>query len=187
MTATDARNDIAKLLQSINVLVVDGNQFMRKVSRTLLTNAGVKNVHEVADGIAALEHIRMFGPDLVILDWELPLLGGIELVKIVRSPGVFPAPDVPIIMLTGHGERWRVVAAAASGVNEFLIKPASARTLRDRMVSILTCPRPSVQVGKYYGPAPRKLIDVGPRPVVLSEAEAGAGIAPDCTPAPEAA
>ncbi|TAK47685.1 MAG: response regulator [Xanthobacteraceae bacterium] len=169
MTTTDAKNDIAKLLQAINVLVVDGNQFMRKVARTLLTNAGVKNVHEVADGIAALEHIRMFEPDLVILDWDLPLLGGLELVKIVRSPGVFPTPDIPIIMMTGHGERWRVVAAAANGVNEFLIKPVSARTLRDRMVSIFTCPRPSVQVGKYYGPAPRKLID--PRPNAMAESE----------------
>lgn len=160
MDAAVTKADLDKLLQSINVLIVDGNQFMRKTVRTLLMNVGVKNAKEAADGVAALEHIRMFEPDLVILDWDLPLLTGPELVRIVRSPGVFPLPDVPIIMLTGHGERWRVVAAASIGVNEFLIKPVSAQTLRNRMVSIFARPRPNVQVGNYYGPAPRKLIDV---------------------------
>ena len=57
-----------------------------------------------------------------MLDWEMPLLNGAELVRIVRSPGVFPMPDIPIIMLTGHGERWRVVEAARLGVNEFLLQ-----------------------------------------------------------------
>lgn len=177
MHTTDARNDTAKLLQGMSVLVVDGNQFMRKIVRTLLTNTGVKNVHEANDGIAALESIRLLEPDLLILDWDLPLLSGLELVKIVRSPGVFPMPDIPIIMLTGHGERWRVVAAAANGVNEFLIKPLSAKTLRDRMVSIFTCPRPVVQVGKYYGPAPRKLID-GLMPPPAAGTVENAGLAP---------
>lgn len=62
-------------------------------------------------------------------------------------------------MLTGYGERWRVIEAAKLGINEFLIKPVSAKTLRDRMVSILARPRASVQIGDYYGPMPRKLID----------------------------
>ena len=101
-------------MQSIAVLVVDDNQYMRKVVRNLLVNLGVKNIHEAADGIAGLEAIRMFAPDLVILDWEMPLLNGAELVRIVRSPGVFPVPDVPIIMLTGHVERWRVIEAVAA-------------------------------------------------------------------------
>ena len=76
-----------------------------------------------ADGIAGLDAIRIVAPDLVILDWEMPLLNGAEFVRIVRSPGVFPLPDVPIIMLTAHGERWRVVEASRLGVNEY---PAQA-------------------------------------------------------------
>lgn len=162
MNTVVTKTDLDKMLSSLNVLIVDGNQFMRKTVRTLLMNVGVKNAKEAGDGVAALEHIRMFEPDLVILDWDLPLLTGPELVRIVRSPGVFPVPDVPIIMLTGHGERWRVVAAASIGVNEFLIKPVSAQTLRNRMISILAKPRPNVRVGNYYGPAPRKLIDMVP-------------------------
>lgn len=176
MQSASTKSDIDKLLQSVNVLIVDGNQFMRKTVRTLLMNIGVKNVKESADGVSALEHIRMFEPDLVILDWDLPLLTGPELVRIVRSPGVFPVPDVPIIMLTGHGERWRVVAAASTGINEFLVKPVSAQTLRNRMVSIFARPRENMQVGNYYGPAPRKLIDQPLRgaPGTLTDADPAA-------------
>lgn len=154
---TSLSRDVGKLVQSAQVLVVDDNQYMRKVVRNLLMNIGVKNIHEAADGIAGLEAIRMYAPDLVILDWEMPLLNGAELTRIVRSPGVFPVSDVPIIMLTGHGERWRVIEAARLGVNEFLKKPVSAKALLDRMLAILTKPRRMVKLGDYYGPEPRKL------------------------------
>jgi len=154
-TVSNSRFD--KLVQSLAVLVVDDNQYMRKVIRNILVNLGVKNVHEAADGIAGLEAIRMFAPDLVILDWEMPLLNGAELVRIVRSPGVFPVPDVPIIMLTGHVERWRVIEASRLGVNEFLKKPVSGKALLDRIMVILTQPRAMVRLGEYYGPEPRKL------------------------------
>jgi two-component system, chemotaxis family, chemotaxis protein CheY len=148
-----SNNRIDKLIQSIAVLIVDDNQYMRKVVRNILVNIGVKNIHEAADGIAGLEAIRMFAPDLVILDWEMPLLNGAELVRIVRSPGVFPVPDVPIIMLTGHVERWRVIEASRLGVNEFLKKPVSGKALLDRIVAILTHPRAMVRLGDYYGRA----------------------------------
>jgi two-component system, chemotaxis family, chemotaxis protein CheY len=151
-----SNNRIDKLVQSIAVLIVDDNQYMRKVVRNILVNIGVKNIHEAGDGIAGLEAIRMFAPDLVILDWEMPLLNGAELVRIVRSPGVFPVPDVPIIMLTGHVERWRVVEATRLGVHEFLKKPVSGKSLLDRMVFILNNPRPMVRLGDYYGPEPRR-------------------------------
>ena len=148
---------IERLLQSIEVLVIDDNQYMRKVVRNILIGIGVKNIHEAVDGISGLEAIRMFAPNVVILDWEMPLLNGAELVRLVRSPGTFPVPDVPIIMLTGHVQRWRVVEAANLGVNEFLAKPVSGKALLDRMVAILTRPRPMVRLGDYYGPEPRKL------------------------------
>jgi len=155
---------VEKLVQSLTVLIIDDNQYMRKVVRNLLVNIGVKNIHEAVDGITGLECIRAVSPDIVILDWEMPLLNGSELVRIVRSPGVFPVPDVPIIMLTGHGERWRVVEAMRLGVNEFLKKPVSAQALLDRMVSILAKPRAMVQMGDYYGPEPRRTFN-DPLPV----------------------
>jgi two-component system chemotaxis response regulator CheY len=142
-------------LQKLKVLVVDDNAFMRKIVRSLLGTLGVKTIFEAADGIAALQMIKQQLPDIVILDWEMPLLNGPELVRIVRSPGVFPTPDIPIIMFSAHGERWRVVESVRLGVNEFLCKPISAKALLERIVSILLKPRGSVQVGAYYGPVPR--------------------------------
>jgi two-component system, chemotaxis family, chemotaxis protein CheY len=64
---------------------------------------------------------------------------------------------VPIIMLTAHVERWRVLDATRLGVNEFLKKPVSGKALLDRIVSILSNPRPMVQIGDYYGPEPRRM------------------------------
>lgn len=146
------------LIQQLSVLVVDDNAFMRSIVRNLLANIGVKKVAEASDGIAALEFIRQTPPDVIVLDWEMPLLNGPELVRIVRSPGVFPSPDIPIIMLTAHGERRRIVESVKLGVNEFLCKPVSAKALLDRLISILLKPRASVHVGDYYGPEPRRLV-----------------------------
>jgi two-component system, chemotaxis family, chemotaxis protein CheY len=158
MPSNLSKREIAEQIQALAVLVVDDNQYTRKMIRNLLVNCGVKDVFEANDGISALDAIRTWGPDVVILDWEMPLLSGAELVRIVRSPGVFPTPDLPIIMLSGHGERWRVVEAVRLGVHEYLIKPVSAKALYDRLVAIVVEPRPVVQLGDYYGPEPRKLM-----------------------------
>ena len=151
MKALTARFSITK------VLVVDDEHYMRKVVRTMLTSIGVRTVYEAADGPAGLEIIRTIAPDVVVLDWEMPGLDGAAFVRMVRSPRTFPYPDVPIIMLTGHGERSRVVEAIQIGVNEFLLKPVSSKALQDRLVAVLAYPRPLVKSGDYYGPAPRKL------------------------------
>lgn len=143
------------LIQQLSVLIVDDNQFMRKVVRGLLLAIGVKTLHEAEDGIAGLEVVRTLSPDVVVLDWEMPLLNGPEFIRIVRSPGVFPTPDLPIIMLSGYRERWRVLEAMRLGVNEFLCKPVSQKALHQRLLSIVANPRASVHIGDYYGPAPR--------------------------------
>src|SRR3954471_4368802 len=120
MTAL-SKTDVETLIHTLRVLLIDDNQYMRKIVRNLLTNVGVRVVFEAGDGIEGLDAIRTVAPDIVILDWELPLLNGAEFVRIVRSPGVFPTPDIPIIMLSAHGERWRVVEAARLGVNEYVV------------------------------------------------------------------
>jgi DNA-binding response OmpR family regulator len=148
-------------IETLKVLVVDDDQYMRKVVRTMLAAIGVRTVHEACDGIAGLDAIRHFGPDIVIVDWEMPMIDGAQFIRMVRSPGDFPMPDVPIIILTGHGDRWRVVEAARVGAHEFLLKPVSTKALRDRIVSILGRPRPTVKLDGYYGPAPRRLVVLG--------------------------
>ena len=152
----DAKS-LAQRFHAIKVLVVDDEHYMRKVVRTLLMSSGVRTIYEAADGPAGLELIRSMAPDVVILDWEMPGLDGAGFVRMVRSPQTFPFPDVPIIMLTGHGERSRVIEAVEIGVNEFLLKPVSSKALQDRLISVLAKPRPLVKSGDYYGPAPRKL------------------------------
>jgi two-component system chemotaxis response regulator CheY len=143
------------LVQQLHVLVVDDNPFMRTIVRGLLNNIGVKRVSEAGDGVAALDKMREDTPDVVVLDWEMPLLNGPELVRIVRSPGMFPTPDLPIIMLSAHVEQRRILESVKLGVNEFLCKPVSAKALFERLISILLKPRAIVRRGDYYGPAPR--------------------------------
>ena len=102
-------------IEALKVLVVDDDHYMRKVVRTMLTAIGVKNVFEASDGATGLEALRLNNPDIVILDWEMPMIDGAQFVRLVRTPGEFPVPDIPIIMLSGHGDRWRVVEAARIG------------------------------------------------------------------------
>jgi len=89
-------------------------------------------------------------------------MNGNEFVRRVRSPGTFPFPDVPIIMLTGHGEASRVIEAMRVGVHEFLLKPVSSTALLARLVSILAKPREMVRKGDNYVPAPRKMSSYKP-------------------------
>ena len=148
---------LAERFAAAKVVVVDDEHYMRKVVRTMLMSIGVRQVHEAPNGPAGLDVIRAVAPDVVILDWQMPELDGPGFVRLVRSPTTFPFPNVPIIMLTGHGERSRVIEAVKIGVNEFLLKPVSVKALQDRMASVLTQPREVVKSGGYYGPVPRKL------------------------------
>jgi len=151
------KSPLESMIQGLNILVVDGNAYMRKVTRMMLMNLGAKSVVEAADGLAALEQIRNTDPDVMLLDWDMPLLNGMEVVRIVRSPGVFPRPNLPIIMLTSRAHRSSVVQALHAGINEFLVKPTSAKALHDRLSSIVINPRPMVQLGDAYVPQPRKM------------------------------
>ena len=158
---------LSKLLQprieALKVLVVDDDHYMRKVVRTMLNAIGVKTVFEAPDGMTGLDSLRQNNPDLVIVDWEMPMIDGAQFVRMVRSPGEFPMPDVPIIMLSGHGDRWRVVEAARIGAHEYLLKPVSTKALHDRIVAIIGQPRPTVRLEGYYGPLPRRLVVIEDR------------------------
>ncbi len=150
-----AATSIARQVASIKVLIVDDEPSMRKVTRALLQAIGVKTIYEAPDGGRGLDAIRTHAPDIVILDWEMPSPNGPEFMRAVRSPGDFPLPDVPVIMLTGHSERSRVMEAMRLGVNEYLLKPVSSVALLARIVSILSKPRKMKKQGDYYGPEPR--------------------------------
>lgn len=150
-----------KLIENLGILVVDESQYMRKLTRTMLMNIGAKTIYEASDGVAALDVIRSANPDVAFIDWELPVLSGAQVIKIVRSPNMFPKPHLPIIMLTACALRSHVAEAVRLGVHDFLLKPTSPRALQDRLLSILVKPRPMVQIGKFYVPEPRGLVGQG--------------------------
>jgi len=155
-------DDIKAMMGRTKVLIVDDEYYIRKVIRTLLLAMGCTKIHEAPDGASGLESIRALAPDVVLLDWEMPGIDGAEFVRRVRSPDSFPYPAVPIIMLTGHGERSRVLEAVRLGVHEFLLKPVSSSALQARILSVLTKPRNMIKRGEYYGPEPRKLATYKP-------------------------
>jgi DNA-binding response OmpR family regulator len=152
-----AKQPLDKIIQDLTVLIADKNAFMRRTTRTMLTNLGAKRIIEASDGLAAVEAIRTCDPDVMFLEWDLPLLDGMEVVRIVRSPGVFPRPDLPIIMLTMRSNRIEVLQALRAGVNEFLVKPTAPKELRDRLTAVLLKPRPMQKLGEYYVPLPRRI------------------------------
>ena len=147
---------IDKLIEGLGIVVADPNPHMRKLTRMMLMNIGAKSVFEAADGLAAIDVIRHANPDVLLVDWEMPVLSGPQIMHVVRSPGVFAKPSLPVIMLTDRASRSQVQEAMRLGVHEFLLKPTSPKALRDRLVSILMRPRPMVQIGKYYVPQPRR-------------------------------
>jgi two-component system, chemotaxis family, chemotaxis protein CheY len=147
--------EIKQRLRSLKVLIVDDNACMRKIVRDLLSELGIRHTVEAADGIVALGAIRKAVPDLVILDLDMPFLNGFGFVRIVRTPSVFPYSDLPIIMLSGYGERSHVLEAERLGVNEFLRKPVSAKALFQRIVSVVMKPRALVLIDGCYRLEPR--------------------------------
>ncbi|HWF96264.1 MAG TPA: response regulator [Xanthobacteraceae bacterium] len=134
-------NNIEAVIRAAKILVVDDEFYMRKTIRTLLLSIDVTDVHDAADGESGLAAICALDPDVVILDWQMAGMDGPEFVRRVRSADTFPFPNVPIVMLTGHGEHARVVEAMRLGVHEFLVKPVSGKALQERLASVLSHPR----------------------------------------------
>jgi CheY-like chemotaxis protein len=85
----------------LRFLLVDDNAYMRRILRTLLHGFGVREVYEAEDGAAGLEAFSHHMPDIIIADWVMPIIDGLELTQMIRQPGANANPYVSIIMLTG--------------------------------------------------------------------------------------
>ena len=101
----------------LRFLIVDDNAHMRRIVRTLLHGFGTREVYEAEDGAGGLEAFTHYSPDIVICDWAMPIFDGLELAQMIRQPDGGTNPYVPIIMLTGHSEKKRVVAARDAGIS----------------------------------------------------------------------
>lgn len=138
----------------LEIMVVDDSAYMRRIVAAMLRGFGARRIHEAEDGAEALEKIEMQPPDLIIVDWVMPVLDGAELVRLIRQPD-FVCAYAPIIMLSGHTERSRVLAGSKLGVNHFLSKPLAARALYKRIADCILYPRRFVRTDDYFGPEPR--------------------------------
>ena len=155
---------VEKAMEGLVVLVADSNPYLRRLTRTMLMNLGVKSIYESGDGIAALDAIRNVNPDVMILDWDMPVLDGREVMRIVRSPGDFPKANLPIIMLTDQGLQSRVTTAIRLGVHEFLVKPISPKTLQQRLLGIMLNPRPIGGIVMSHHHRRRMIVAFGQQP-----------------------
>lgn len=141
----------------LRFLVVDDNAFMRRVIRALLHGFGAREVFEAEDGAAGIEAFMSHSPDVVILDWEMPILDGLEVTRMMRTTANTVNAYIPIIMLSGHSEKKRVSQARDAGVTEFLVKPISSKALYDRVYNVVAHPRKFVETKQYFGPDRRRL------------------------------
>jgi two-component system, chemotaxis family, chemotaxis protein CheY len=140
----------------LRIMVVDDNAHMRKLVTTILQAFGVTQILEAENGQRALAALRDFNPDVVVLDWVMDEMSGIELVKMLRTNPQSPNPFVPVIMLSGYTAMDRVMQARDAGVNEFIAKPVSVKTMMSRLVAVIEHPRPYVRTGGYFGPCRRR-------------------------------
>lgn len=154
---SESRYDFDRL----SVLVLDDNKHMRTLVQSILHALGIKNVREAGDAAEAFKELQRFNADLIITDWHMEPLDGLDFVRLVRTAKDSANPYIPIIMLTGHTELLRVIEARDAGVNEFLAKPISAKGLFSRMISVVERPRPFIRTKTYFGPDRRRQ-DVGP-------------------------
>jgi len=143
-------------LNSLNVLVVDDEPHMRAITVTILNSAGIRRIREVSDGGMALTALRDHPIDLAIVDYNMSPMDGVEFTRLARNSPDSVNPYLPIIMMTGHAERSRVTDARDAGVNEFVVKPVTARAILERIQAIILRPRAFVQTDTYFGPDRRR-------------------------------
>lgn len=143
-------------LQSLQVLLVDDNPHMRTIIVAILNSAGIRRIREVSDGAEALKALRDTPIDLAIVDFNMFPLDGVAFTRMVRNSADSTNPYLPIIMMTGHSERARVQEARDAGVNEFMVKPITARGILERIQAVIFQPRAFVRSDEYFGPCRRR-------------------------------
>lgn len=141
---------------NISFLIIDDNRHMLSIVRVLLKAFGARHVHECEDASSAFEMFRASPPDIVIVDYQMSPVNGIEFIRMARRAKDSPNPYVPIILLTAHSKRRSVMEARDAGVTEILVKPVTAKDLFSRIHAIMYNPRPFIDVPTYFGPCRRR-------------------------------
>ena len=120
---------------SMQILIVDDYKTMLRIIRNLLKQLGFNNVDEATDGSMALQKLRDKDYGLVISDWNMEPMTGIQLLREVRADSKLKS--LPFIMITAESKTENVVAAKEAGVNNYIVKPFNAATLKTKLSSVL--------------------------------------------------
>lgn len=140
----------------LRILVGDENPHMRKLTTTILRAFGIPNIHEASSGMAAWKLLHEVAPDIVMVDWALEGMTGVELTRQIRTSPASPNPFVPVIVLSSYTRLDHVHQARDAGANEFLAKPVTAIGMMARLVAVIEHPRPFVRTRSYFGPCRRR-------------------------------
>jgi len=120
----------------MKILVVDDSSTMRRIIVNTLARLGYKDVVQGADGVEAWDALQA-NPDVgvVITDWNMPNMNGLELVKKIRAEDKYV--DIPIIMVTTEGGKAEVITALKAGVNNYIVKPFTPQVLKEKLQAVL--------------------------------------------------
>lgn len=142
----------------LSILIVEDTAPMRKLVTSVLETLGVGCVLTAIDGEEGFELFCDTRPDIVIADWHMLPMSGIELVHKIRREKRSPNQTVPIIMMTGYSAFPRVAEARDTGATEFLVKPFSANDLARRIAYVINKPRDFIETPDYFGPDRRRRV-----------------------------
>ncbi|MFO0752711.1 MAG: chemotaxis response regulator CheY [Thermodesulfovibrionales bacterium] len=120
---------------SLRVLVVDDFPTMRRIVKNLLKQLGFENIDEAEDGAQALGKLKGGSYGLVVSDWNMPNMEGIELLRNVRQEQS-PLKDIPFLMVTAEAEKEKVIEAIKAGVDNYIVKPFTADILKEKLEKI---------------------------------------------------
>jgi two-component system chemotaxis response regulator CheY len=119
---------------NMDVLVVDDASAMRRIVRGLLKELGFKNIREADNGQVALDELKKRKADLVVSDWNMPEMSGIDLLRAIRSDEALK--NIPVLMVTAEAKKENILAAVQAGVNNYIVKPFNAQTLQEKLSKI---------------------------------------------------
>lgn len=122
--------------KNMKILVVDDFSTMRRIIKNLLRDLGFTNTEEADDGTTALPMLQSNNYDLLITDWNMPGMQGIDLLRKVREDQNEALAKIPVLMVTAEQKREQIVEAAQAGVNGYIVKPFTAQTLKEKLDKI---------------------------------------------------
>ena len=119
---------------TLKVLIVDDMSTMRRILKNVLKQIGYTDLHEAEDGAVALKKLREGGFGLVVSDWTMPVMTGIELLRAIRADS--DIKHLPVLMVTAEAQKDNIIEAVQAGVNNYVVKPFTADALLEKLQKI---------------------------------------------------